>query len=152
MLAKDHFHKSQGCGPKGSGGPEDEKMLFSSSLLFSLHFSFFSFVICVIWVVWIFSFCALVWEYFSFLRHQDVLASESQAKIIEGNKILQFSSQKKCWTQNVYYVMPWALFSLWNVILLFSLWTMNNVILLSVDWAIHNILENWIFTLHNCLK
>ena len=50
------------------------------------------------------------------------------------------------------YVMPWALFSLWNVILLFSLWTMNNVILLSVDWAIQNILENWIFTLHNCLK
>ena len=59
---------------------------------------------------------------------------------------------KKCWTQNVCYVMPWALFSLWNVILLFSLWTMNNVILLSVDWAIQNILENWIFTLHNCLK
>ena len=52
---------------------------------------------------------------------------------------------KKCWTQNVCYVMPWALFSLWNVILLFSLWTMNNVILLSVDWAIQNILENWIF-------
>ena len=51
---------------------------------------------------------------------------------------------KKCWTQNVCYVMPWALFSLWNVILLFSLWTMNNVILLSVDWAIQNILENTI--------
>ena len=84
-------------------------MLFSSSLLFSLHFSFSSFVICVIWVVWIFSFCALVWEYFSCYRHQDVLASESQAKIIEGNKILQFSSQKNAEHRMLCYAMGFIL-------------------------------------------
>ena len=120
-------------------------MLSSSSLLFSLHFSSFSFVIWVIWVVWFFPFCVLVWEYFSGLYHQDGLASESQAKIIEGNKILQFSSQKNAEHRMLCYAMSFILTMKCNTfILLFSLWTMNNVILLSYSKYIGKL--NFYFT------